>query len=49
MLKMHFNKPITFGLQCSYPMLTLVSRTVHRKGSNDPHTGGFPKSFSYPE
>jgi hypothetical protein len=36
-------------LQCSYPRLTLVSRTVRRKGLDGPRIGVFPKSLSCPE
>jgi hypothetical protein len=31
------------------PRVTLVSRTVCRKGSDGPRVGDFPKSFSCPE
>jgi hypothetical protein len=36
-------------LQCSCPRLTLMSRTVRRKGPDGPCIGVFLKSFSCPE
>jgi hypothetical protein len=44
----HHNVNACF-LQCSCPRVTLVSRTVRRKGQDGLRTSEFPKSFSYPE
>jgi hypothetical protein len=36
-------------LQCSCPRLTLMSRTVRRKGPDGPRIGVFPKNFFCPK